>query len=131
MVKYYEDQQKEIINPVLLDEDARKKVSSFLKPKSGKRLTSSQIRKYFNEVKSLKLKIEKLGFNKVKPSILLLKSKAAYDCPVKGSKKNIPEEFKEFIFNCVDSIKDEKDFEAFALYFEAIVGYFYGEGGGE
>jgi len=52
------------------------------------------------------------------------KSKAMY---AKGTGK-IENEFCVFLTTNIDKIKDQKDFEAFVLYFEAVLGYAYGKG---
>ena len=33
---------------------------------------------------------------------------------------------KSFLIENIDNISEERDFEAFMLYFEAVVGFFYG-----
>jgi CRISPR/Cas system CSM-associated protein Csm2 small subunit len=44
--------------------------------------------------------------------------------------KKVPDEFRTYIETMVDSVgESEANFEAFVLCFEAVVGYFYGEGG--
>jgi CRISPR/Cas system CSM-associated protein Csm2 small subunit len=44
------------------------------------------------------------------------------------SNGTIPDEFCAFLTDNIDKVKDQRDFEAFALYFEAVVGYMYGKG---
>jgi CRISPR type III-A-associated protein Csm2 len=68
-------------------------------------------------------------FSKIRPLIKMLKSKVAYACPTTGSERKVPIEFRRYIEEMVDNIADERDFKAFALCFEAVVGFFYGEGG--
>ena len=68
-------------------------------------------------------------FIMIRPLIKMLKSKVAYACPITGKDRKIPEEFRKYIEEMVDNIKDWKDFKAFALCFEAVVGFFYGQGG--
>ena len=70
-----------------------------------------------------------MGFDKVKPLIKMVKSKASYAANPANPK--IPASFKNFLINNIDEIQTEKDFEAFMLHFEAVVGFFYGiEGAG-
>ncbi|MHB8279468.1 MAG: type III-A CRISPR-associated protein Csm2, partial [Candidatus Humimicrobiaceae bacterium] len=61
-------------------------------------------------------------FKKIMPLIKMLKSKIVY---ASARQKNMGE-FEEFIKDRIDKIKDKKDFKAFVLHFEAVVGYFYG-----
>ena len=42
------------------------------------------------------------------------------------SNQKIPETFKNFLIKNIDSINEEKEFRAFMLHFEAVVGFFYG-----
>ena len=100
------------------------------------KLSNSQLRAFYNEVKALETKIgDKVeNFPKNYPMILMMKSKAAYK---KGSQSSkIPLEFKDFIDENIDLIKKrngegkgKQAFDNFVIFFEAVVGYFYGHGG--
>jgi CRISPR type III-A-associated protein Csm2 len=93
-------------------------------------LTSAQLRKFHGEAKALEERIKTTDdFKKIRPLVKMLKSKVAYACPVTGSDRKVPEEFRKYIEEMVDNIDDDKDFKAFALCFEAVVGFFYGQGG--
>ena len=129
------------IRAELLDEEAREWAVRFIEPPSEGRsrrngLTSAQLRKFYNEVKALEAKLKANNYenySEVYPFIRMLKSKASYACPKWGRKK-VPEEFKDFIHLMVNSIPPDKEnglknFDAFLRVFEAVVGYFYGEGG--
>ena len=96
-----------------------------LKNKFG--LTGSQLRRFYEEAKNIgkNIKTDESNFDAMLPIIKMMKSKAAYAY----GKEKIPKEFKDFIFNMIDSIKNAKEYKAFLLCFEAVVGYFYGEGG--
>lgn len=100
------------------------------------KLSNSQLRGFYNEVKALENKIgdKEENFPKNYPMILMMKSKAAYKCGCKSSK--IPLEFKDFIDENIDLIKKrngggkgKQAFDNFVIFFEAVVGYFYGHGG--
>ena len=71
-------------------------------------------------------KVKVIGFEKVKPLIKMVKSKASYAANPKNQK--IPKSFKNFLVENIDEINTQKDFEAFMLHFEAVVGFSYGEG---
>lgn len=92
------------------------------------RLNSSQLRKFYHEVKALEAKIEAGGFEANAPFVKMLRSKVAYACPVRGDRK-IPESFARFLWKHIEQVRSEKDFKAFGTVFEAIVGFFYGKGG--
>lgn len=128
MIKFYSDG---VFDPTLVSTEAEKWANKFY-PNPGNKndkrnLTSAQIRKFYGEVLSIeeKLKTQK-NFSLIKPQVLMLKSKAAY--AANPNNRKIPDTFKNWIFDMIDSIKDENDFKAFKLTFEAVVGYFYGKG---
>lgn len=123
----YCDSNGNIREDLLLD--GAKRIAKLLERES-----SSQIRQFFNEVKSLKFRIEdnKENFEKIYPNILILKSKAAYKYRNGNNKINkIKKEFNEFINVNVDIIKNNKNyetFEQFVTFFEVVAGYYYGLG---
>jgi CRISPR-associated protein Csm2 len=87
------------------------------------KLKSSQLRKFYNEVKSLAAKAEVEGFERVKPLVRMLKAKVSYQ---KG-RGVVPADFVRFISENVDKIQGEADFtQGFVKHFEAVVGYYYG-----
>ena len=122
------------IRAELLDEEAKKIAESFVvyqsrdreRPRINQRqsLSSAQLRRLFGDFKQLAKKVEKQDFEKVKPLIKMVKSKASYAANPGNPK--IPEQFKNFLMENVDAINTKKEFEAFMLYFEAVVGFFYG-----
>lgn len=117
-----------VIREELLTSKAQEWARGFLRSRPP--LHSAQLRKFYHNVKSLEAKISSEDeFIENKPLIKMLKSKVAYACPKTYSGRKVPLEFREFIEDCVDNIDQLQDFENFALVFEAVVGYFYGEGG--
>lgn len=119
---------QKVIREELLTSKAQDWAVSFIKARPP--LNSAQLRRFYHDVKSLEAKVTSKGeFTSYKPLIKMLKSKVAYACPKTYGSRKVPWEFREFIWKCVDEINQQEDFEAFALVFEAVVGYFYGEGG--
>ena len=121
------------IHTELLDGDAKKTAETFVtmdsrtnKPdkNAGKTLSSAQLRRFFGEFRQLEKKVNLMGFEKVKPLIKMVKSKASY--AANPSNPKIPPSFKAFLIENVDNINGKEDFEAFMLHFEAVVGFFYG-----
>jgi len=118
----------------LLYGDAKKTAEKFvtkhhkfpnkLEKNAAKTLSSAQLRRFFGEFRQLEKKVSMLGFERVKPLIKMVKSKASY--AAKPSNPKIPPTFKSFLIENVDSINKKEDFEAFMLHFEAVVGFFYG-----
>jgi len=121
------------IRTELLDGGAKKTAETFVTINSrtnkadrntGKTLSSAQLRRFFGEFRQLEKKVNLMGFEKVKPLIKMVKSKASY--AANPSNPKIPSSFKTFLTANIDEINGEKDFEAFMLHFEAVVGFFYG-----
>lgn len=138
---FYVDEDKKEIKESLLTNEAKDWAESFIRPKSpsdrwqrNPKLTSAQLRKFHIEAKTLEEKIKNMEnpddeFPKLRPIVKMLKSKVAYACPNTGRDRKVPAEFRKYIEDMVDNIDDYNDFKAFALCFESVVGFFYGQGG--
>jgi len=100
------------------------KIPNKLDNNAGNTLSSAQLRRFFGEFRQLEKKVNMLGFEKVKPLIKMVKSKASY--AANPSNPKIPPSFQSFLKENVNEINNERDFEAFMLHFEAVVGFFYG-----
>ncbi len=87
-----------------------------------KKLTTSQLRRFFGEVKRQQM----MGYN---PSeIVLLKPKLAYAVgrARKDAKKNTVSKIEDFYYviaDAIDKVKNEDHFKNFIKIFEAIVAY--------
>ncbi len=130
-MSYYFDETGNIRSD-LLDEKAREKADSFVKRNNRDAsklvqkdsLSSAQLRRFFGEFRQLEKRVNVIGFDKVKPLIKMVKSKASYAS--NPSNPKIPQSFKSFLTENVDNINAKEDFDAFMLHFEAVVGFFYG-----
>lgn len=90
-------------------------------------VTATQLRNFFNEVKALQSRIEAGGFVANEAMIGLLKSKSAYAYARAEKKRKTGFEYlKNMIEQCVDLSKSEEAFNDFALFFEAVMGFFKG-----
>ena len=135
----YKDEGKRRVRESLLTDKAKAWAESFINPKPPRerwqknpKLTSAQLRKFHIEAKTLEERAKNFSENeflKLRPIIKMLKSKVAYACPNTGRDRKVPIEFREYIEEMVDNIENLEDFKAFALCFEAVVGFFYGQGG--
>lgn len=115
------------IRPDLLDDEALEIADKL----SGK-LTTHQVRKFFDEIKSYKMKVESgHNFQEILPLIVMLKSKAkyAFNKERTAKKKEGLKLLDEFICQSVEKIKESKveeqrdNFLAFCLFFEAVYGF--------
>ena len=92
----------------------------------AKGVSASQLRNIYGEIMRIKLK----GYNENQTDFKLLKPKVAYNYGRINNKRE-KDGFKEFVdvFNQAhNSVKDEKSFENFQKFFEAILAYhkYYG-----
>lgn len=117
------------IREELLTIEAEEVAKSF---KEG-RLTNSQLRAFFNEIKGLSNRIDgkKENWDKVYPMVLMIKSKVEY----RSSKDPKMASLKHFLKRSVAYIQKEnrankgyEAFETFVIFFETVVGYSYGLG---
>ena len=90
-------------------------------------VTATQLRNFFNEVKALQSRIEAGGFAVNEAMVGLLKSKAAYAYARAEKKRKTGFEYlKSMIEQGSDLSKSEEAFNDFALFFEAVMGFFKG-----
>jgi len=121
--KYFDEHNN--VRPSLFVDDAERTAKSFSNPPNNERpMKGSQVRKFYDEVLRLKLKIQsskdKEGeFKKILPYIKMLIPKAAYSKEKKTANTN----FKKFIENNIGNINKLEEFEVFCDFFEAIVAY--------
>ncbi len=132
---FFEDLEKEIVKTNLFSDMAKREVEKFLifYEKDGRKRaakgtpTSTQIRKFFNDIVAIKNKIDTAitdnekeeKFKKELPYIKMIKAKVAYA----KSREKVNNEFEDFINKYIDEIKDIKDFYVFCDFFEAIIAY--------
>lgn len=92
-------------------------------PKNGRekiteaKLTTSQLRKFFGEVKRQQME----GYDETR--FVLLKPKLAYAVGRAKDQKSKINDFYLVIANAIDRVKDENQFKHFIQIFEAIVAY--------
>lgn len=140
--KFYDDPEKTRMNAAIVDDFALDTVRRFLAVKGE--LRTSQLRRFYGDVRSLKLAWESRradagraaeerkdaagrdeeAFASILPQIKMLKAKVAYA----RARKVVPESFRAWLSACADAVNDARDFQAFLLHFEAVVGFAYGEG---
>ena len=87
----------------------------------------SQVRKFYNEVLKFKTQVRdnEEKFKKILPYLHMLKAKVVYA----GARGNVSKKFEEFISEGLSKIKVIRDFNIFASYFEAFIGFYKLYGG--
>jgi len=139
---YYDDAGN--LRDGLLDKEARQHAESFVLVHDRKsKLNANQLRRFYNECKNLEKRFafvkqkqavesgsietaSHAAFLQILPLIKMLKAKVSY--AANPSNPKIPQKFSDWLNSSIDGIEDEKDFAAFLLSFEAVVGYCYGAG---
>ena len=132
-VEYFENDGKTIKADLFSDEAEKvvkclinKNINSDFKENRGRRklvkkISSTQIRKFYEEVLNLKSQLENgKNFKEILPYFKMLKAKAnvAYERDVINSN------FKTFIEKNVDYVGNKEErFKIFCTFFEAIVAY--------
>jgi len=115
----HRDEEKKIdVNKILNLSD--ESVEEFIKTaeecaKNFENISTSKIRDFFDYVKSMD------KFDKVK--LWQLKPKMAYAVGRAEKDKGDLEKFKETMEELINNIKDEKQFDNFVKFFEAIIAY--------
>lgn len=121
----------------MADFDVEKVAEDLAKEFVKEKITSAQLRKFYNEFKGLERRYQTKMLaktsdtiskddilNSILPQIKIMKAKVSYA----KSRKVVPQVFENWLKKSVDGINSAKEFEAFLLHFEAIVGYAYGTG---
>jgi len=101
-------------------------VANYIKKGKGK-ISSNQIRKFYDEVINLKEQLEnkkgqvddEKAFKMILPYFKMLKARAYYAY----KRDNISTNFKTFIEKNVDYVDNENKFKIFCTFFEAVVAY--------
>lgn len=129
---YYDSTGKHI-RAELLNEEAQSAAETFIKKFNGRvddrnSIKNSQLRKFFNEFKSLERQLDQQqgnvedSFKSVKPLIKMANAKVVYA----QARKVVPQDFVDWMQKHVQAIDTVRDFKAFLLHFEAVVGFCYG-----
>lgn len=99
-----------------------------------KAFSSTQMRRYYNEVKSLDYRIkswrtlpmteQRARFTEILPLIKFIRAKVEYKRNARVGR--VPKSFAQFMADCIDSVNTMEEFKAFVLFFEAMVAFYIG-----
>jgi len=116
------------VTPAQLVEKYARETAEFLAQNGRARsaeTTRSQLRRFYQEWLTLRKRTRASGYEKSEVGIKMLIAKAAYALGRQNAP--VPKEFVDWLQKNLKEIKSKEDVEAFGDYFEAMVGYFYGE----
>jgi CRISPR-associated protein Csm2 len=122
MENFWKDKTKKQIDPELFSSKAEGVAKMVFEEGSGRLNNPTQLRKFYDEVVRFGsiLKASPDEFDKTLPYLKMLNAKAAYAM----GRDLISKSFKDFISDSLSQVKDKDDFEAFAGFFEAFMGYY-------
>lgn len=139
MIHYYDENGN--VRKELLQKEAEDAAQTFVKKIDVNKfdtkftVSSAQMRRFYGEFKELEKKLDfksrtlkdrDAAFISILPLVKMVKSKVAY--AANPSNPKIPQKFKIWMDENIEMINTVKDFEAFLLYFESVVGFYYGLG---
>ena len=117
----------------LLDDLAEKQADSL------EEINSSQLRRFFGEVKEHSRRLEalaaggsdedaqKIYARDIEPLFKMMRSKVAYASRMRGS-ASVPASFQAFLDHGIRKVGNVSQFRLFVRHFEAVVGFLYGKG---
>ena len=133
-MSYFDDSGKNI-RPELLNEEAQAAANQFVvKRRDGRGIAdrdsikNSQLRRFFSEFKGLERRLNQQSgdpeeaFKSIKPMVKMANAKVEYA----KARRVVPQAFVTWLQDHVRSIETARDFNAFLLHFEAVVGFCYG-----
>ena len=92
-------------------------------------ITTSQIRKVFNAVRKIQMKVQ-IGEEFQQNELILLKPKLAYVAArAPGPRKANTEKLKDVLTQAIGLVDNDKKFQNFVAFFEAILAYHKAFGG--
>jgi len=124
-VKLWKDKGKKKIDPELFSLKAEELAKTIYKEKQQSRDRANkptQIRKFYDEVIRFDgiVKANPGDFESLLPYIKMLNAKVAYA----NGRDLVSAGFKTFISSSLNQIQDKDDFDIFADFFEAFMGYY-------
>ena len=124
---YYEDPEKLVLKKEYILSFA-KDIKNTLEAEGGaNRNKRSQIRKFYDYCIRIRDKLDTRGdFSYVAAEFANLDPMAS----IQKSRNVVSESFYSFISSNVEAVKDERDFRAFVMHFQAIVAYMKKDEGG-
>ena len=122
----------------LFDDLAEKQANLFAELSDRDKIASSQLRRFFSEIKDLYRRFNSLtkanaaGDDEsiykahIEPQFRMMRSKVAYSVGRNNNVK-VPTVFADFLSLGISKVRSAKDFRRFVLHFEAVVGFMYGK----
>lgn len=123
MISFYKEKEKRVLDPKLFSTTAEQWAKKIHESGGGKSNKRTQIRKFYDEVVRYNTlaKVNPGDWDNILPYINMLIAKAAY---AKGRNNLITEDFVGLMKDCVEQIRDPRDLDVFANFFEAFMGFY-------
>jgi len=126
-IRFWKDKERKQIDPELFSGQAEELSRSIAAESNDRTNAPTQIRKFYDEVLRINgiLKTSPEEFDLLLPYIKMLNAKAAYARGREsGGNPLISQGFKEFISCSLLGVNDIDDFQVFASFFEAFMGFY-------
>ncbi|MGD0489863.1 MAG: type III-A CRISPR-associated protein Csm2 [Syntrophorhabdales bacterium] len=126
-IKFWRDKSKKLIDPELFSGHAEDLARAVASESNDRTNAPTQIRKFYDQVVRFDsiVKTNPEEFDILIPYIKMLNAKAAYaHARESGGNPLISQGFREFITRSLEKVNDRDDFEVFASFFEAFMGFY-------
>lgn len=133
-IQWYEKDKVMNKNLFIQAEQLAREISQDLVVSKREPMSSTQMRRYYSEVKQWDYQVkswrhlppetQEEKFAELLPLIKMFRAKIAYK--EKATSGKLSKHFSQFMSDCILSVDNLQDFKAFALYFEALVGFYMG-----
>jgi len=126
-MSFWKCKEKGHIRPELFSDKAEELAKMIANESNDRTNAPTQVRKFYDEVVRFDgiIKSKPDDFETFIPYIKMLNAKAAYaHGRESGGNPLISQGFKEFISQSLKLVNDKKDFEVFASFFEAFMGFY-------
>lgn len=122
MIKFYTEPDRKAVDPKLFSETALHWAEKIHEKGGEVANKRSQLRKFYDEVLRLNglAKSNPDDWENILPYVNMLIAKCAY---AQGRKK-VTKEFMDFLRGGIENVKEGKDLDVFANFFEAFMGFY-------
>jgi len=129
-----------MFDPAKTDTELYDKLAEDQEAALSSKVNSSQLRRYFGELKGLynqfrvlkggqldSEELQRVYGEKIEPRFKMLRSKLAYGRRP-GARGALQQDFAHVLEEGIGKVQDAQQFERFVLHIEAVVGFMYGNG---
>jgi len=122
MIDFYKDREKGTIDPKLFSDVAENWSKTIHQSGENRINKRTQLRKFYDEVVRFNglAKADPTEWDNIAPYVNMLIAKAVYA----QGRNLVTKDFVEMLKVCVAQVKDGRDLDVFANFFEAFIGFY-------